>query len=192
MNLRGYAEFTRGFLAEHDREALVVDVRFNSGGFASWLILEKLARRRQGHETGRWSGRAPYPPESPRGPMVALTNEHAGSDGDIFSHVFTQMGLGPLVGKRTWGGVVATWPRHDLVDGTTTTQPEFAYEFHGRWLENHGVEPDVVVDPAPHEHAEGVDHQLAAAVRLAMTQLPAAPAEPAAAPTWLAAQRHWR
>lgn len=189
MNLRGYAEFTRGFLAEHDREALVVDVRFNSGGFASWLMLEKLARRRQGHETGRWSGRAPYPPESPHGPMVALTNEHAGSDGDIFSHVFTQMGLGPLVGKRTWGGVVATWPRHNLVDGTTTTQPEFAYEFHGRWLENHGVEPDVVVDPAPHEHAEAVDHQLTTAIHLAMTQLPATPAEPTTAPAWLAAQK---
>ncbi|GAB3465331.1 S41 family peptidase [Actinophytocola sediminis] len=173
MTLRGYGEFTRAFLTEHDREALVVDVRFNSGGFASWLMLEKLARRRQGHETGRWSGRAPYPPESPRGPMVALTNEHAGSDGDIFSHVFTTLGLGPLVGKRTWGGVVATWPRHDLVDGTTTTQPEFAYEFAGRWLENHGVEPDVVVDPAPHDHVDGVDHQLSAAIRLAMAQLPA-------------------
>lgn len=173
MGLRGYAEFTRAFLTEHDREALVVDVRFNCGGFASWLLLEKLARRRQGHETGRWSGRAPYPQESPRGPMVALTNEHTGSDADIFSQVFRQLGLGPLVGRRTWGGVVATWPRHDLVDGTTTTQPEFAYEFTGRWLENHGVEPDFPVDPAPHEHVDGVDHQLTAAVRLAVAQLPA-------------------
>jgi tricorn protease len=124
--------------------------------------------------------------------MVALTNEHAGSDGDIFSHVFTQLGLGPLVGKRTWGGVVATWPRHDLVDGTTTTQPEFAYEFRGRWLENHGVEPDVVVDPAPHEHIEGVDHQLSAAVRLAIAQLPAERARVTTDSAWLAAQRSRR
>lgn len=183
---RGYAEFTRAFLREHDREALLVDVRFNTGGNVSWLLLEKLARRRFGAERGRWSGALPYPPEAPRGVLVALTNEHAGSDGDIFSHVFQHLGLGPLVGKRTWGGVLGIWPRHRLVDGTVTTQPEFVVEFDrvGRGLENHGVRPDVEVDPAPHEYAGGVDRQLERAVDVLLTRLADAgvAAPPAAGP----------
>ncbi|HEY4023734.1 MAG TPA: PDZ domain-containing protein [Pseudonocardiaceae bacterium] len=174
---RGYAEFIRSWLTEYDREGLLIDVRYNSGGEVSWLLLERLARRRLGLELGRWSGALPYPPESPRGPMVALTNEHAGSDGDIFSHAFTRLGLGPLVGKRTWGGVVATWPRHHLVDGTVTTQPEFRYVFDdvGASLENRGVRPDVEIDPAPHEYADGADRQLDRAVAVLLERLPAAP-----------------
>ena len=76
--------------------------------------------------------------------MVALTNEHAGSDGDIFSHTFKLMKLGPLVGTRTWGGVVGIWPRHALVDGTETTQPEFSFWFNdvGWGVENYGTDPD--------------------------------------------------
>jgi tricorn protease len=85
--------------------------------------------------------------EAPRGPIVALTNEMAGSDGDIFSHCFKLLKLGPLVGTRTWGGVIGIWPRHKLVDGTQTTQPEFAFWFEdvGWRVENYGTEPDVRV-----------------------------------------------
>ncbi|BBA96678.1 putative protease [Actinacidiphila reveromycinica] len=173
----GWAEFLRGFLAEHDREALVVDVRFNGGGFVSPLVLERLARRRQGYEFGRWNGALPYPAEAPRGPMVALVNEHTGSDGDIFAHVFRQMGLGPLVGTRTWGGVIATEPRFPLADGTITTQPEYVYRFDrvGGSLENSGVRPDVPVAIAPHDHALGLDTQLARAVEVALDELAARP-----------------
>jgi tricorn protease len=180
----GYAEFIRGFLAEHDREALIVDVRFNGGGYCSWLVLERLARRRRGHEAGRWNGLLPYPAQSPRGPMVALINEHTGSDGDIFSHVFRELGLGPLVGRRTWGGVIATYPRHVLVDGTVTTQPEFCYAFDGvgRRLENRGVEPDVDVDIAPHDHVLGLDTQLARAVEIALTEASRPPGCPVSTP----------
>ncbi len=76
--------------------------------------------------------------------MVALTNEHAGSDGDIFSHGFKLMQIGPLVGTRTWGGVIGIWPRHTLVDGTETTQPEFSFWFKdvGWGVENYGTDPD--------------------------------------------------
>jgi tricorn protease len=167
----GYAEFMRAYLAEYDRDGLIVDVRFNGGGHVSWLLLEKLARRRIGYDLGRWNSPAPYPAESPRGPMVALTNEHAGSDGDIFSHLFKRLGLGPLVGRRTWGGVIATWPRHSLVDGTVTTQPEFCYTFDdvGRGLENRGTEPDIEVDVPPGH--TGVDPQLARAVEVLMARL---------------------
>jgi tricorn protease len=172
MKAEGYAAFIKGFLAEHDREALVVDVRYNPGGDVSPLILERLARRRRGHESSRWSGDLPYPVEAPRGPVVALVNEHTGSDGDIFAHVFRSMGLGPLVGRRTWGGVIAVHPRHALVDGTVTTQPEYAYAFDdvGRALENRGVEPDIEVDIAPHDYAGGHDPQLLRAVHVALAR----------------------
>ncbi len=163
MGPRGYAEFHRGFLAEVDREGLIVDVRFNGGGHVSSLILEKLARRRIGYDTSRWGQEPqPYPPESVLGPMVALTNEQAGSDGDIFSHGFKMLKLGPLLGKRTWGGVIGIWPRHSLVDGTVTTQPEFSFWFTdvGWGVENYGVDPDIEIDNATQDYARGIDAQL--------------------------------
>ena len=91
------------------------------------------------------------------GPVVALTNEHAGSDGDIFSHNFKLMGLGPLVGTRTWGGVIGIWPRHTLVDGTQTTQPEFSFWFSdvGFGVENYGTDPQIEVDNAPQDARDG-------------------------------------
>jgi tricorn protease len=169
----GYADFVRGFLAELDRDGLIVDVRFNGGGHISPLLLDRLARRRSGIEHGRWSGRAPYPAESPRGPMVLLVNEHTGSDGELFSHAFRCLGLGALVGVRTWGGTIAVWPRHRLVDGTVTTQPEFRYYLQqiGDKLENHGVEPDVTVLDPPSPSADGTDPQLATAVRYLLDEL---------------------
>ncbi|HVK23841.1 MAG TPA: S41 family peptidase [Actinokineospora sp.] len=160
----GYADFVRGFLTELDSPGLIVDVRFNGGGHVSPLLLDRLARRRSGVEHGRWSGAAPYPLEAPRGPMVALINEQTGSDGEIFSHMFRVTGLGSLIGTRTWGGVIATWPRHHLVDGTVTTQPEFRYLLReaGGSLENAGVAPDIEIPIPPGGPA--VDPQLAAAV----------------------------
>jgi tricorn protease len=167
MGPRGYAEFHRGFLSELERQGLIVDVRFNGGGHVSPLILEKLARRRIGYDASRWSQILnPYPPESLTGPVLALTNEHAGSDGDIFCHGFKLLGLGPLLGKRTWGGVVGIWPRQALVDGTVTTQPEFSFWFEdvGWGVENYGTEPDIEVDITPQDHARGVDTQLERAI----------------------------
>jgi tricorn protease len=162
----GYADFVRQFLGGLDREGLVVDVRFNGGGHVSPLLLDRLARSRTGAEHGRWSGAVPYPLESPRGPMAALINEQTGSDGEIFGHMFRERGLGTLVGTRTWGGTIATWPRHGLVDGTVTTQPEFCYYFRGvgAGLENRGVEPDITVAVVPAGPRPGLDAQLATAV----------------------------
>src|SRR5947209_4564544 len=114
----GFAEFHRGYLTEFDRDGLIVDVRYNRGGHVSALLLEKLARKRVGYDVSRWAPPFPYPEESLGGPLVAVTNQFAGSDGDIFSHCFKLYGLGPLVGMRTWGGVVGINPRHRLVDGT--------------------------------------------------------------------------
>jgi tricorn protease len=164
----GFSEFHRGYLSEFDRKGLIVDVRYNRGGHVSPLLLEKLARKRVGYDAPRYGALQPYPPESVGGPMVALTNQYAGSDGDIFSHCFKLYKLGPLVGKRTWGGVVGIDPYHHLVDGTLTTQPEFSFWFVdvGWGVENYGTEPDYEVDIAPHEYRDGKDPQLDLALEL--------------------------
>ncbi len=166
MMHQGFAEFHRGFLAEVVRPGLVIDVRFNGGGELSPLLLEKLARRRRGYAYPRWGEPVGYPYEGPSGPIVAITNEYAGSDGDIFSHVFKMMGLGPLVGHRTWGGVIGINTHLTLVDGSETTQPEFAITFEdvGLGVENYGVDPTIPVDNRPEDYAAGVDAQLERAI----------------------------
>jgi tricorn protease len=162
MGPRGFAEFHRGYLAEIGREGLIVDVRFNGGGHVSQLLLEKLARKRLGYDIQRWGEPSAYPTDSVMGPIVALTNEHAGSDGDIFSHSFKIMQLGPLIGKRTWGGVIGIHPRDILADGGVTTQPEFSFWFSdvGWQIENYGTDPDIDIDIRPQDYASGHDPQL--------------------------------
>ncbi|MBD5635282.1 MAG: PDZ domain-containing protein, partial [Candidatus Eremiobacteraeota bacterium] len=164
----GFSEFHRGYLSEFNRDALVVDVRYNRGGHVSPLLIEKLARKRVGWDVSRYGPPTPYPPESVGGPIVALTNQFAGSDGDIFSHVFKLYKLGPLVGKRTWGGVIGINPYHRLVDGTITTQPEFSFWFVdvGWKVENYGTDPDYDVDIAPHDDRSGFDPQMHRALEL--------------------------
>jgi tricorn protease len=169
----GFAEFHRGFLSEFNLSGLIVDVRYNRGGHISPLLLEKLARKRVGYDVSRYGPPVPYPPESVAGPMVALTNQFAGSDGDIFSHCFKLYGLGPLVGMRTWGGVIGINPYHRLVDGTLTTQPEYSFWFSdvGWKVENYGTDPDVEVDIAPHESMRGIDPQMERALEIIMAGL---------------------
>jgi tricorn protease len=158
----GFAAFFRSYMQEFDKEGLVVDVRFNNGGHISTLLLATLARKRLGFDQTRWDGQVPYLTESPRGPMVALCNELTASDGDMFAHSFQKMGLGPLIGTRTWGGVIGIFPRHPLLDGSMTSQPEYAIWFHdiGWRLENTGAVPDIVVDNTPLDARQGRDAQL--------------------------------
>ena len=162
MGPEGFAEFHRGFFAEANREGLLIDVRWNGGGHVSSLLLEKLARRPLGYVVPRRGEPQPYPDLAPRGPMVALTNEQAGSDGDIFSHAFKMMKLGPLIGKRTWGGVVGINVTESLLDGSITTQPEFSFWFEdvGWGVENYGTDPDIEVDSRPQDYVAGRDPQL--------------------------------
>ena len=166
MGERGYAEFHRGYLLELEREGLIVDVRYNGGGLVSQLILEKLARRRLGYDVQRWAEPIPYPVESVAGPILALCNEQAGSDGDMFCHAFKLMGLGPLIGMRTWGGVVGIEIHDTLVDGGITTQPAFSTWFKDvQWgVENYGTDPDIVVEFTPQDYVAGRDPQLERAI----------------------------
>jgi len=162
MGAYGYAEFHRLYLAEAAYDALIVDVRFNRGGHVSQLLLEKLARKRVGYDVPRWGQPDPYPSHSVAGPMVMLTNQFAGSDGDIVSHCFKLMGLGPLIGTRTWGGVVGIGPHNPLADGGMTTQPEYSFWFKdvGWGVENYGTDPDIEVHMRPQDYAACTDPQL--------------------------------
>ncbi|HTT92418.1 MAG TPA: S41 family peptidase [Acidimicrobiales bacterium] len=169
----GWSEFHRSYLAEVERDALVVDVRFNGGGHVSALILEKLVRHRIGWAVPRRGAPISYPEETPRGPLVAITNEYAGSDGDIFTHGFKLLRLGPVIGTRTWGGVIGIDINQVLVDGSITTQPEYAFWFEdvGWGVENYGSDPDEEILFRPQDYATGRDPQLARAVELALTAL---------------------
>lgn len=166
MSVTGYSEFYRAYAHQFDCEGLIIDVRFNRGGNISTLLLDTLTRKRVGYDLTRWSGKIPYAIESPNGPMVALCNENTASDGDMFSYFFKRLKLGKLIGKRTWGGVVGIMPRFPLVDGGITTQPEFAVWFDdvGFSVENHGVDPDIVVENKPQDYLAGKDKQLDAAI----------------------------
>ncbi|MFC1848734.1 PDZ domain-containing protein [candidate division CSSED10-310 bacterium] len=173
MGPQGFSEFHRAFLSEVERQALIVDVRYNSGGHVSPLILQRLIRKRTGYGISRWIEPYPRPPDSFIGPIIGLTDEFSGSDGDLFSHNFKQLRIGPLVGKRTWGGVVGLNPTHPLVDGTVTTQPEFFNWLLdvGYDLENRGAEPDIMVEVKPQEYARGQDPQLSTAITVALQEL---------------------
>jgi tricorn protease len=174
----GWAEFHRDLHTELGYEGLVFDLRENSGGHTSQLVIEKLTRKVIGWELSRRSEAATYPADAPRGPMVALADECAASDGDIGTHAFRRYGLGPVVGVRTWGGVVGIDHKYSLVDGTQVTQPKYAcwYDNVGFGIEGHGVDPDVEVPIPPHDWAAGRDTQLLEGVRLALEALEREPA----------------
>ncbi|MFD6491675.1 S41 family peptidase [Streptomyces sp. NPDC059944] len=179
----GWAQLHRDLRIEVAREGLVVDVRENRGGHTSQLVVEKLARRIVGWDLPRGLRPYSYPEDAPRGPVVSVANEFSGSDGDIVNAAIKALGIGPVVGTRTWGGVIGIDSRYRLVDGTLVTQPKYAFWLEGyEWnVENHGVDPDVEVVQAPQDHAAGRDTQLDAAVRIALAALEENPAKTAPA-----------
>lgn len=163
----GFAEFHRYFLSEIQYPGLIIDVRFNRGGHVSQLLLEKLTRKRIAYDVTRWGQPEPYPYESVLGSIVCLTNEYAGSDGDIFSHAFKLYKIGPLIGKRTWGGVIGISPYYNLSDGGLTTQPEYSFYFIdvGWKIENYGTDPDIEVEITPQDYVRGKDPQMERALK---------------------------
>jgi tricorn protease len=169
----GWAHFHRDLHTEMARAGVIFDVRGNSGGHISQLVVEKLARRVIGWCLGRWLQPVPYPRDARRGPLVTVADEFAGSDGDIVTAAVKLLGLGPVVGTRTWGGVIGIEGRQGLVDGSAVTVPRFAFFFdeYGWGVENHGVDPDVEVLITPNDAAAGRDPQLETAVRLALDAL---------------------
>lgn len=178
MVATGWADFHRDLRTEVGRDALIVDTRDNSGGHVSQLIVEKLSRRVIGVDLPRHGPAETYPSDAPRGPIVSIANEWSGSDGDIVNAAFKALGLGPVIGVRTWGGVVGIDGRYTLVDGTSVTQPRYAFWFEqfGWAVENYGVDPDIEVRMPPQAWATGADPQLDEGIRVVSEALAAHPA----------------
>ncbi|MFD5465817.1 S41 family peptidase, partial [Kitasatospora sp. NPDC127059] len=175
----GWAQFNRDLRRELDKPALVLDVRGNAGGNVSELVLEKLTRRVLAWDFSRDRQPVRWPRHALRGPLVALADEATSSDGDVIIAAIKLLGLGPVIGNRTWGGVVGMTGRHTLGDGTQISVPKNASWFSGGlgWsVENRGVEPDVHVLRSPQDWARGRHPELVTAVQLAMELLEDAPA----------------
>jgi tricorn protease len=175
MSAAGLEEFTKGFAAQIDKQGLVVDIRYNGGGFVSEMILERLRRVLATMFSARHAESGTYPWLVVHGPLVCIINEQSGSDGDIFPYFFRQYGLGKLVGRRTWGGVVGIRLDKKLIDGGILTMPEYGtYSLDRKWImENHGVDPDVEVDNLPEDVLARRDPQLEKAIALALEGLKA-------------------
>ncbi|MBT2588028.1 S41 family peptidase [Arthrobacter sp. ISL-95] len=163
MMANGWAQLHRDLDTETALDGLIVDVRRNRGGHTSQLVAELIGRKVTGWSMPRGEKPRTYPHHAPRGPVIILADEFAGSDGDIITQVSKLRGIGPVIGTRTWGGVVGIDNRFSLADGTGVTQPRYATWFNGGigWdVENRGVEPDIEVLFPPHAYAAGTDPQL--------------------------------
>jgi tricorn protease len=169
----GYSSFNRYFFAQVGKEGVIIDERFNEGGQLADYIIDVLRRpltskvvTREGHD---WSS----PSEAIYGPKVMIINEMAGSGGDALPWYFRMAGLGPLVGKRTWGGLVGIGGYPEMIDGGRVTSPRAAlYGLKGEWeVENHGIAPDYEVDLEPAAFRQGHDAQLEKAIEVVMQQL---------------------
>ena len=187
MERTGYSEFWRHFPHEVRKGALVVDLRGNLGGHISELLLAKLAQRPLAWDVPRRGSPTVYPSHA-SGAVVALVDENTGSDAELAAEAFRRLGLGRVVGARTWGGLLTTSDSFKLVDGSEVSMPQQAVAMppaggvdSGRHpeiangIENRGVVPDVEVANAPHDYATDADPQLDAAVREALALLAANP-----------------
>jgi tricorn protease len=176
----GYTNFNRYFYSQLNKQALVLDERYNEGGFIC-----RLRRRRaqapaalRRHRARR---QAPHDPVGAIfGPKVMLINQNSGSGGDAMPWYFRKAGIGKLVGTRTWGGLVGIGGYPPLLDGGAVMAPRYAiYGLHGDWeVENHGIAPDVPVEDLPKDFAAGHDKQLETGVQLVLDELKANPIPP--------------
>lgn len=175
----GYTYFNRYYFAQQDRVGAIVDDRFNGGGSAADYMIDVMTRRLYGYFNNPVGDRRLFttPEAGIWGPKVMLANEMAGSGGDLLPYMFKDAKVGPLVGTRTWGGLVGIWDAPPLIDGGLITTPRGAFiNRDGAWdVENVGVAPDIEVEETPKDFAAGRDAQLERAVAEAMQRLPDAP-----------------
>ncbi len=174
-------ELMRQFMAQWRKAGLIIDERFNSGGQIPDRFIELLNRPLLAHWAVRHGEDWQWPPVAHRGPKVMLINGWSGSGGDAFPFYFREAKLGPLVGARTWGGLIGISGAPPLVDGGGFTVPTFRmYDVRGQWFaEGHGVEPDIQVDEDPAQLAKGVDPQLERAIAEVLERLKQQPPPPA-------------
>jgi len=182
----GYTFFNRYYFSQLDRDALVIDERFNSGGQAADYIIDYLRKPLMSYWAVRDGEDWRQPFGVMPGPKTMLVNEFSGSGGDYMPWMFRRAGLGPLIGKRTWGGLVGIGGYPTLIDGGSVTAPHFAfYSPEGRWeVENNGVAPDVEVDFDPALWRQGRDPQLERAVQYLVDELKKKPRPQAKRPPY--------
>ena len=191
MGANGIREFIKWYYPQIRKEGLIVDVRANGGGNVSRMLIERLRRKLLALNYQRTSDEADtYPDSVFIGPMVALLDGNSASDGDIFPAMFREAGLGPLIGKRSWGGVIGIGSRGPLIDGGAVFVPGSAFASkEGQWIiEGYGVDPDIDVDNDPKSEIEGRDPQLERGIAEVMARLktpvklPPRPAAPVKTP----------
>ena len=186
MSVEGLDMFTKLFYTQLDKKALIIDDRMNGGGNVSPMILERLQREVYRMSMYRNGSNLPVPNEAFYGPKVCLIDKYSSSDGDLFPYGFRKLGLGKLIGKRSWGGIVGISGSRQFVDGQDMRTPFFtSYSTDGEWIiEGHGVDPDIEVDINPFEDYLGKDAQLEKAVEVLKEEmknykpLPPTPAAP--------------
>ncbi len=175
MGASGLREFIKWYYPQIRKEGLVVDVRANGGGNVSRMLIERLRRELLGVNYSRNTDIPnTYPDQVFVGPMAAILDENSASDGDIFPYMFRQAKLGPLIGKRSWGGVIGIGGGVPLIDGGSISVPGFALaSVDGQWIiEGHGVDPDIEVENDPASVLSGRDPQLERAVQEVLRQMP--------------------
>lgn len=179
MGAAGIREFIKGFYPQIRKDALIVDVRANGGGNVSQMLIERLRRDLLATGFSRTNDEATtYPYTVFTGAMVTILNENSASDGDIFPAMFRQAGLGPLIGVRSWGGVVGITNRGNLIDGGVVNVPEFGFASRdGKWIiEGYGVDPDIVVENDVQSVLADRDPQLERAIEEALRLMKEKPA----------------
>jgi tricorn protease len=192
MGPGGLAEWIKWFYGQIRKEGMVIDVRSNGGGNVSPMVIERLRRDVLMVDFER---HREIPDTSPgvvfNGHLACLIDEDTASDGDLFAYVFRAAGLGPLIGKRSWGGVVGIYGRGPLIDGGSVSVPEAGNaDPQGNWvIEGHGVDPDIVVENHPRDLQQGIDAQLDRAIDELLAKLerepkrlPERPADPVKTP----------
>ena len=162
----GYTFFNRMFHAQLDKKGLIIDERSNGGGQAANYIVEVLARRHLSNWVYRGGMMSATPMAALHGPKLMMIDQDAGSGGDYLPYAFRELGIGPLLGTRTWGGLIGIFRNPTLVDGGVMTVPHFRFvDVDNNWsVENEGVAPDIEVQLDPLLTNEGRDSQLEAAI----------------------------
>ena len=182
----GYTNFNRYFYAQLDKQGLILDERFNQGGYLADYIVSVLGQKHLANAIERDGEPSHEPQGAIFGPKAMLINQSAGSGGDAMPWYFRKAALGTLVGTRTWGGLVAVRGYPNLIDGGAVTAPRYAiYGLNGEWeVEGHGIVPDVVVEELPKDVAAGHDAQLERAVAIVMQQLQEHPVPASSVPPY--------
>ena len=175
----GQQGFAKGFYPNLQKDGLIIDERYNGGGFIPDFFMNILRQKLVNLWRPRYGADRRTPGTAFLGQMAMISNRYAGSGGDALPYYFKAYDLGPVIGTRTWGGLVGISRYIPLMDGSNVTFPEFGiYSLDGEWVvENYGVDPDIFVDNLPHEVIAGRDPQLEKAVEVLLEKIAAEPVE---------------